>query len=44
MRPPLWPIVVGCLCVVAVTVGAALPAAMAAARMKPRELLASMKG
>jgi ABC-type antimicrobial peptide transport system permease subunit len=44
VRPPMGPISIGWACVVIVTVGAALPPAIAAARARPRELLASVKG
>lgn len=44
VRPPLGPIVTGWACVLVVTVGAAVPAAVALGRQGVRELLSSTKG
>jgi putative ABC transport system permease protein len=44
VKPPVMPILAGWCVVVLVTVGAAAPAALAAAARRPRELLAAMKG
>ena len=44
VRPPVWPMVFGCVAVMAITLAAAVPSAMSLLRRQPRELLGGMKG
>ena len=44
VRPPVWPMVFGCVAVMAITLAAAVPSALSLLRRQPRELLGGMKG
>ncbi|MBY0261510.1 MAG: hypothetical protein K2Q20_04165, partial [Phycisphaerales bacterium] len=42
--PPLWPTLLGCAAVVAITLGAAAPAILGLNRKRVRELLGAVRG
>jgi putative ABC transport system permease protein len=44
LRPPVGPILLGCAILVVLTLAAATPAAIGLSRLRPRELLASVRG